>query len=286
MTTALLGTGTMGYGMAGSLLRAGVDLRVWNRSAAKAAPLAEQGATVAATVSEAVEGADVVVIMLYDADSVLEVLTQAQTSLATGALTIQSSTIGVEGVERVAAFADEHGIALLDAPVLGTKQPAEQGNLVVLASGDPTLHDRATETFDAIGSRTVWVGDTVGQASALKLACNAWIATITAAVGQSVALASGLGVDPQLFLDAITGSAVDTPYAHLKGAQMLAGEYPPSFALDGGVKDVTLIQDAAKRTGVNPVLIEAVLAAYTRASTDGHGAEDLGAVYEAFRPRT
>lgn len=286
MTTALLGTGTMGSGMAGSMLRAGVDLRVWNRSAEKAAPLAEQGATVAATVSEAVEGADVVVIMLYDADSVLEVLTQAQTSLATGALTIQSSTIGVEGVERVAAFAAEHGIALLDAPVLGTKQPAEQGNLVVLVSGDPTLHDRATETFDAIGSRTLWVGDTVGQASALKLACNAWIATITAAVGQSVALASGLGVDPQLFLDAITGSAVDTPYAHLKGAQMLAGEHPPSFALDGGVKDVTLIQDAAKRTGVNPVLIEAVLAAYTRASTDGHGAEDLGAVYEAFRPRT
>lgn len=174
MTTALLGTGTMGYGMA-SLLRAGVDLRVWNRSADKAAPLAEQGATFAASVAEAIDGADVVITMLYDADSVLEVLDEARKSLARRALVIQTSTIGLEGMERVAAFAAEHDLALLDAPVLGTKQPAEQGSLVVLASGDPLLREPADDTFAAIGSRTLWVGDALSEASALQLVCNAWI---------------------------------------------------------------------------------------------------------------
>src|SRR5918993_326596 len=181
VTVAVLGTGIMGSGMARSLLRAGHEVRVWNRTADRAKPLAEDGATVAADASEAVRGADVVLTMLFDADSVLQVVGAVVDQIGPDAVWLQTSTIGVDGAERAAAFAAEHGIAALDAPVLGTKAPAEQGTLTVLVSGDPALVDRVRPVLDAIGAKTVVAGDRFGQASALKLACNSFIAVVTAA---------------------------------------------------------------------------------------------------------
>ncbi len=131
----LLGTGVMGSGMSRSILRAGLPLTVWNRSADKAAPLADAGATVAETAADAVRDADVVVVMLFDADAVLEVLAEVAPALRPGAVVLQSSTVGVEGTRRIAALAAEHGVRLVDAPVLGTRGPAEQGLLVHLVSG-------------------------------------------------------------------------------------------------------------------------------------------------------
>jgi 3-hydroxyisobutyrate dehydrogenase len=135
--------------------------------------------------------------------------------------------------------------------VLGTKKPGAEGALVVLAAGDPDLRARDEPVFDAIDSETVWVGNQVGLASALKLVCNAWVGTITAAVGQSMALAAGLGLDADLFLTAIKGGATDTPYAQVSGAQILAEEFPPPFALDGAIKDLDLILAAADEAKIN-----------------------------------
>ena len=284
MRVALLGTGTMGAGMARSLLRAGLEVAVWNRSADKAAPLADDGASVCATPVDAVRGADAVVTMLYDVDSVLDVVGGVVAEIG-HAVWVQSATIGLDGIRRVAAFAEEHGLRVLDAPVLGTRKPAEDGDLVVLVSGSPTLRDSAQPVFDAIGSRTMWVGDDLGDASALKLAANAWVASITAATAQSVALARALGLDPQLFLDAIAGAPVDSRYAHVKGAAMIAGTYEPAaFAVDGVAKDVALIQGAAAAAGVDTRLLEALAELYGDASRAGFGAADMGAVYVAFAP--
>ena len=283
MTIALLGTGTMGAAMARVLLGAGFAVTVWNRSTDKARSLADEGAVLAESVTEAVREADLVLTVLFDADSVLQVMAEAQPALRPDVLWLQLSTVGVAGSERVAAFAAQHGLHVLDTPVVGTKQPAEQGTLVVLASGDPGLRSRAQPVLDAIGGRTVWAGDEFGRASALKLACNAWVATLTAAVAQSLALADGLGVDPQLFLEAIAGGGSDSPYAHVKGATMLAGDYPASFTLDGVLKDVGLMLDAAGPAGVDPRVLRAVHASYAAASERGHGSQDLAAVYEALR---
>lgn len=282
-TVALLGTGTMGAGMARSMLKAGLEVRVWNRTTAKAAPLAADGATVADTAAEAVTGADVVVVMLFDADSVLAVLADAAPA-APEAVWVQSSTVGVEGTARIAAFASEHGLALVDAPVLGTKAPAEQGKLVVLAAGDPALRERVTPVFDAVGGKTLWLGDAPGAGSALKLVCNSWVASITAATGQSVALAQGLGLDPQLFLDAISGGAVDTPYAHVKGGAMMKQDWTVSFELDGVSKDLGLIRAAAADTGVSTTVLDAMIAVFAAASEQGHGTDDMAAVVTAFAP--
>jgi 3-hydroxyisobutyrate dehydrogenase len=280
-TVAVLGTGKMGAGMARQLLQHGHSVRVWNRSRDKAEPLADAGATVAGDPAEAVRGAEVVVTMLYDAASVAEVLEQAAPGLAEGVVLVQSSTVGLD-IDGVAAAAERVGVRLVDAPVLGTRKPAEDGTLVVLASGDPALRAVVDPVLDAIGSRTLWVADEVGPASRLKLVCNSWVGALTAATAQSVALAEGLGLDPRLFLDAIAGSASDSAYAHLKGGAMISGEMPVAFDVDGVRKDTTLIRAAAEHAGVATDLVIAVQALFDRASEAGNGAEDMAAVRSAF----
>ncbi len=284
MRVAVLGTGAMGEGMARSLLRAGHQVTVWNRTPARAQPLAADGATVAPSPGAAVDGAEVLLTMLFDADAVLDVLAQAAGSVAPQALWLQASTIGPDGTARVAELARKHSIAFLDTPVLGTKAPAAQGKLVVLAAGDPELRERAQPVFDAIGSRTVWAGDRPGQASALKLAANAWVAAINAATAQSLALAEAQGLDPRLFLEAIRGGPVDTPYAHVKAEAILTGNFDPQFTIAGVSKDLDLIRDAATESGVATVLIDAVAQAYRTAAQDGHAGSDMAAVVHAFRP--
>ena len=135
---AVLGTGTMGAGMARNIATAGLPVRVWNRTAARAEPLADV-ATVAGSIREAVEGADIVLTMLYDVDSVADAITEAGPALGGDTVWLQQSTVGVAGTERLVALADELGVAYVDAPVLGTRKPAEDGALVVLASGAADL---------------------------------------------------------------------------------------------------------------------------------------------------
>jgi 3-hydroxyisobutyrate dehydrogenase len=281
-SVAVLGTGIMGAGMTRSLLREGLEVTVWNRSTEKAKPLADDGARVAGTAAEAVAGADVVVTMLFDTDAVAQTIEPALASFADGAVWVQASTVGIEGTDRLSTLARDAGVDFLDAPMLGTKAPAENGQLVVLASGPPALRDRVQPVFDAIGSRTQWVSATVGDASRLKLAINAWIGVMVNGIAQSIALARGLGIDPQQFLDAVDGGAVNAPYVQLKGKAMIDGEYTPSFELDGVIKDTDLITAALREAGVDTTLATAVRDRLATASAAGHGDKDMSAVVHAY----
>ena len=281
MQVAVLGTGIMGTGMARSMLRAGHDVRVWNRTAARAQPLADDGATVAGTAAAAVEGAEVVLVMLWDTPAVLDVLAAAAGS-APDAVWLQASTIGPGGMAEVAAARPD--LRLVDAPVLGTKGPAEQGKLVALVSGAPADVAAAQPAIDGYSARSVHAGERLGAASALKLVCNAWVATMNAAVGQSIALAEGLGLDPALFLDAMRGGASDAPYLHMKAELVGKGDFPPSFALDGALKDVELIRATARGVSVADDVLAGLVAVYGRAVEAGHGEQDMSAVYRAFPP--
>ncbi|MGI3783295.1 MAG: NAD(P)-dependent oxidoreductase [Janthinobacterium lividum] len=283
MRVAVLGTGVMGAGMVRSLRRAGIEVNAWNRSRDKAERLADDGARVCDTSAEAVADADLVVLMLFDTAAVLEVMAEALPATQTGPVWVQSSTIGLEGTGQAADLANRFGAPFVDAPVLGTKAPAEQGSLVFLAAGAEELRERVAPAFDAMGSKTIWVGEEPGRGSALKLACNAFVGTLTAAIGQSIGLATQLGLDPQLFLDALDGGASDSPYVHVKGAMMLSGEFPPSFALDGVRKDLGLIREAELASGTSTTLTDAALACYDAAAEQGHGSDDMGAVVAAFR---
>jgi len=225
---------------------------------------------------------------LFDADSVVaaidEIAAAATSDEVADLVVVQASTIGVEGTRRAAARAAETHLPFVEAMMLGTKAPAENGQLVLLTAGDPSLLERVRPALAAISSRTVSAGSDLGAATALKLVCNAWVASVTAAVAQSVALARGLGLDPALFLDAIEGGAVDTPYAHVKGKAMMDADWTPSFALDGVRKDLGIITDAATASGVSTILLDALRTVFGAASEAGHGADDMAAVLTAFTP--
>ena len=284
MKVAVLGTGTMGAGMARNLLQAGLDVTAWNRTPERAEPLKDDGATVATSVTDAVQGADAVLTMVFDGAAVLGLAAEMLTAMPAGAVWVQSATVGLDAIESVRQRAADREIALLDAPMLGTKQPAEQGKLVPLVSGDPALIEAMGPVFDAVGTKTVRAGTRIGQGTALKLACNAWIASLTAALGQSVALAQALGVPPELFLEAIDGGPASSPYAQLKGHAMLDGEFEPSFSVDGVAKDVGLMIDAAVAAGFPQLLLRPVRQAYLTASGAGHGGDDIAAVCTTFAP--
>jgi 3-hydroxyisobutyrate dehydrogenase len=277
-TVALLGTGTMGTGMARNLTAAGIPLRVWNRTPDKARPLAETGATVAENIADAVTGADIVITMLFDTASVEKTMEQLRGVARSGAIWLQQSTVGVEGADRLSRLAEELGLVYVDAPVLGTRQPAEQGALVVLASGPEEVKEAVTPVFDAIGQRTLWVGE-AGNASRLKLVANAWVLTVVEGIAESLTLAKALGLDPQLFLDVVKGGAMDAPYVQLKGSAMLSGKFTKAFGLDGAAKDADLIVDAARGAGVDLAVFEAARDHVVRALAAGHGDEDIAATF-------
>jgi len=284
MHVAVLGTGIMGAGMARSLLRSGLDVTVWNRSPRRAAPLAADGARVAGTAAEAVAGADAVLTMLWEGESVAEVMAAALPSAPVGILWAQTSTVSLRDAgERLPALAARHGARYVDAPVLGTRQPAEEGKLTVLAAAPEPQRGPVTPVFDAIGARTIWVGERPGDGTRLKLVANSWVATIVAGTAQAVAFAQDLGLDPRVFLDMVKGGAVDTPYLHVKGQAMIAGQFPTSFAVDGAVKDTGLIAAAMREVGTDATLMDAVGQQFRKAADSGHGEKDMAAVHFAFR---
>ena len=281
LCVAVLGVGTMGAAMARALLRSGFTVTVWNRTPEKTKPLVEMGARAAADPADAVRDAAVVLTMLFDSDAVLSVAAQFLPSMREGSVWMQSSTIGAEGMRAVATAAASNRVPVVDAPVLGTKGPAENAALTVLASGEAGAVASLRPIFDAIGSKTVVVGDRLGEASDLKLVCNTWVATLTAGTAQSVALSRAFGLEPERFLDAISGTASDSPYAHIKGATILEGNRDPQFALKGLLKDLRLAQATARSSSATAFLDD-LEHLYAMASDQGHGDEDVAWVYDAI----
>ena len=277
---AVLGMGIMGAPMARNLLRAGHEVTVWNRTVKKAEALEEAGARVASTPADTVRGVEIVLTMLADALAVEETLvgSGALDVMPQGALWIQSSTIGVAATERLAEQAGERGITFVDAPVLGTKKPAEDGQLFMLASGPEEARARCEPVFDAISRGHVWLGE-AGLGTRLKLVVNSWILCTIENLSETFVLARTLGVDPRSFLEAISGGGMDMPYAHLKGEAILNQDFPASFPLVHARKDVALILDAAGE--VELPLVRATLQQFDRAFELGHGDEDMSAVYYA-----
>ena len=269
--------------MARSLAREGHEVAVWNRTPDRARAAAGDHITAYDDLGDAVADADVVLTMLFDADSVLEVTPPLLTALGPDAVWAQGTTVGPSGMARIAEVAGAVRPRLLDAPVLGTRKPAEDGALLVLLSGAAPARERAQPVFDAVGSRTMVVGDEPGSASALKIVCNSWVASINAATAQALGLAESLGLEPGSFLDAIRGGPTDSVYAQLKGSIMADRSWDvPSFALDSVVKDVGLMVDAARDGGFPDELLVTLLALYDRASERGVGEADMAAVRVAF----
>lgn len=284
-TVAVIGAGgVMGLPIARNLAAAGFPVRAWNRTAAKLEPLVGAGGVEALdTPAAAAADADVIVSLLSDAAVTLDAMSfldpaNGGPAPVAGAVWVQSATIGGEGTERCAELAANGGVGFVDAPLLGTKEPAEAAKLVVLAAGDEELEPRLEPLFDAIGRRTLWVGAEVGAASRLKLAINTWILALAEASAETVALSGGLGVDPAVLFDALSGTPLDSPYLRGKGAAMLAGNFEPTLSLTLAAKDAGLAADAGRDAGLDLPLLDAVRGRLEEAARL-HGESDVGATY-------
>jgi 3-hydroxyisobutyrate dehydrogenase len=280
---AVLGTGIMGAAMARNLLAEGMEVRAWNRSREKAEPLEEDGAEVADSPADAARGADFLLTMLADADVVEEAIAgDVLPALAEDGVWLQMSTVGEDGSNRLAETANEHGVDFVDAPVLGTRQPAEQGQLMVLASGPEEIRERSQRIFDAVGSKTVWLGE-AGAGSRLKLVVNNWIVGLLGVLAETVALANSTGVDPARFLETIEGGPLGLPYAQLKGNMMIEEDFPTSFSARLARKDTGLVLDTAEAQDLEMPIARAVAARFDEAIQAGHGEQDMAAIYHATR---
>lgn len=301
-TVAVLGAGgAMGFPIARNIARAGLPVRAWNRSRDKAEPLTADGAFLARTPREAADGAGVVITMLADEDAVIGAMDGPDGALAVmpganqenghraddphgphHALWVQMSTIGEAATKRCAELANGRGVGFVDAPVLGTRQPAEERKLVVLESGPEEARPRTHPIFDAIGHRTIRAGE-AGAGTALKLVTNSWVLAVVAAGAETIALSGGLGLDPDLFFKAIEGGTLDLPYLRMKAKAMTERDFTPAFRLTLAAKDAGLVRRAAEDHGLNLSVASAIAQLLAQGAAD-HGDQDFSAVYLTSAP--
>jgi 3-hydroxyisobutyrate dehydrogenase len=275
---AVLGTGIMGSAMARNLVSARLPTTVWDRSPAATAALADAGALVGASPAKAVRDARVVITMLPDSDVVNSVIFDGGVvqALAEGAVWAQMGTIGVTATTGIATRLGQlrPDILFVDAPVSGSKGPAEAGQLLILASGPPAAAAAVRSVFTAIGRKIVWLGD-AGQGSRMKLVVNAYMSILIEGVAEALELAGRLGIDTAKLAEAIEGGPLDAPIADAKLHKMERGDVAPEFPLEWALKDVDLALGAAAEDEL-PVL--AALSRQWRAAVDaGHGREDISA---------
>jgi 3-hydroxyisobutyrate dehydrogenase len=274
---AVLGIGIMGSAMARNLVAAGLRTTVWDRSPEATAPLAEAGALVAASPQDAIRDAGVVITMLPTADAVDSVMSaQVLPAFPRGAAWAQMGTIGIEATAGLDDMMRRHrpDVLFVDAPVSGSKGPAEAGQLLILASGPAAAEAIVAPAFSAIGRKTVWLGQ-AGQGTRMKLVVNAYLSFLIEGVAEALELGSQLGVDPAGLAAAIEGGPLDAPLADAKLHKIIRGDFTPEFPLEWALKDVDLAIAAAG--GARLPMLEALSGQWRAAVEAGYGRDDVSA---------
>ncbi len=254
-TVAVIGTGTMGSAMAQRLLGAGMDVGVWARHRASTKALVESGATAFESAADAARAADVVITMLPTADATEDVMFNGQglSAMRQGSIWVQMATIGVERTEglaeRITAARPE--VVFVDAPVSGSRAPAESGQLLILASGPDAAAPTLEPVFGVLGRSTLWLGP-AGTGSRMKLVLNTWLAFQTEGAAESAALAANLGIPTQALFAALRDNPLASPYALSKLIKMVDNDFHADFALDWALKDLDLVASDAG-PGVAPI---------------------------------
>lgn len=285
MRVAVVGIGSMGAAIARLLLERGDEVTVWNRSAAAAARLGDEGARVAATLADAWNGAQVALVLLADDGAVESVLAGPAGLFASappGACVVEMSTISPVSSARIAKAAGAAGVAYVRGPVSGNPSVVAAGQLTVMASGPPDAIDRARPVLDTIAARTIVVGS-AEEARVAKLATNLVLAGTNQLLAEAVVLGEVSGLRREDLLSVLESSAVGSRFVSYKGAALAARDYRPSFTVDLLRKDLRLVAETAAAGGVELPVADAVSAAADAAAAAGYGARDLGAVLPALQ---
>lgn len=278
----MLGTGLMGTAMAHRLLDQGVAVIAWDRQPAHAKALADRGAHIAGSASELVSRADFVITMLPTADIVLAVVEPLLNEWTEETIWLQMSSVGAAEADRIAEVASGHGVTIFDAPVSGSTHPAEDGKLTILASGPGSARARVEPVFEALGSRVQWVGE-AGMGSRLKLAANHWMIAMVGALAEAMHLCELMGLETQQFVALLEGGPLGSAYGLEKLGEMQRHEYPAGFPVRLALKDLELVREVAKGSGVALPVLDAVLERIGEVE-NSHADDDLAAVYELKLP--
>jgi 3-hydroxyisobutyrate dehydrogenase-like beta-hydroxyacid dehydrogenase len=274
---AVIGTGGMGGLIARRLLDAGHDMTVWNRTAARAAPLAEAGATVAGSPAAVARNAEAVLVMVADPQALKDV-TAGPEGIGAGAspatTVIQMSTVGPEAISRFASSLPA-GVEVLDAPVLGSLPEAEAGTLRIFAGGPTELVQRWTPLLSDLG--TVLHVGAIGAGSAAKLVANSTLFGVLGVLGEALLLADALGLSRQAAYEVLAVTPVSAQ-AERRRPAIESGDYPKRFALPLALKDADLVREAAAAAHTELRVAEAARSWIADATHGGLRDEDYSAV--------
>ncbi len=286
MKIAVIGLGLMGSAIALRLKRQGLDVVGWNRSPAKARALADQEVAIAGSAAEAVDRSDLTVLALSDAAAVTETLFGPEMNGTLGGhIFVQMGTISPSESRDIAHRVASRDGEYLESPVLGSLPEAQEGKLIVMAGGDPSLFQRCLPVLQALSRDPRLIGE-VGQGAALKLAMNQLIAGLTAAFSLSLALVRAEGIDVTEFMQLLRGSALYAPTFDKKLDKYLSRQYgEANFPLKHLLKDVRLFRQVAEQIGMDTAPTVTIEAACIRALDQGYGDQDYSSLYEALVPR-
>lgn len=282
MKYGFLGLGIMGRGMAANLLKAGYELTVWNRDGAKCAPLVELGATQAGTVAEVVAASEVTFAMLSDpaaAEAVCIGPDGVLDGLAPGKGYVDMSTIDPQTSRDLGLAVAEEGGRYLEAPVSGTKKPAEDGTLIFLTAGDRSLYDEVSPALDIMGKKRLYLGE-VGQAARMKLIVNMIMGGMMTAFTEGLVLASKSKLDTADLLDVLASGALANPMFAGKGPLMLKRDFTAAFPLKHMEKDLRLALELGNDMDQFMPTAENSQDIFALALRLGYGDEDFSAVFK------
>jgi 3-hydroxyisobutyrate dehydrogenase len=288
MTIGFLGLGVMGQPMALNLTRAGTPLVVWNRTAERCTPLEAAGAQVAASPAEVFRAARVVLVMLYDETAVDEVLKRGSDEFAAmvaDRVVVHMGTVPAEYSARLGADVAAAGGQYVEAPVSGSRLPAENGDLVAMLAGDPATVDVVRPVLAPMCRQTVDCGDVPG-ALLMKFAVNVFLITMVTGLAESVNFARGHGLDVGHLVEVLEAGPMASPVSTVRGRKLLAEEFSVQTAITDVLKNNRFIADAARERRVAVPLIDVCLELYAETERLGFGGLDMAAVIRSIERRS
>jgi 3-hydroxyisobutyrate dehydrogenase len=283
MKAGVAGLGAMGTGMANNLHKAGLLAAVWNRTGEKAREFAAAtGVSAAETPAQLAEQCDVIITCVAREPDVLAVIDALQPALGARHVVIDTSTISVKGAQAAAERVTRAGASFLDAPVSGGVEGARTGNLVVMAGGDPAVIERVRPVFQAISKAATHMGE-VGSGQATKAVNQIMVAGINQAVTEALAFGQRVGLDMDKVIEVVGGGAAGNWFLSHRGPTMVRDTFAPGFKLALHHKDLTICKQMLEELGVALPVVEMTLHHYEKLMEEGHGDEDISALYRLKR---
>jgi len=276
----IIGTGMLGSAVGMHLLDSGFELTAYNRTKSKTDELAKKGARVVDFPKDVAKSSEVVITIVKNADAVKDV-SFGNNGIVEGShdglIVADMSTINPVESKIIAKKFSEHGITMLDTPVMGGPNVAIDGKLVMMASGDKTIFEKHRKVFDTISNQIFFLGE-VGTAHAVKLAMNIQIALLALAISEGITLARGANVDPEIFLKILNSTYFKTGMSENKAYKMIKGSFEPTFTLANLKKDLDTINEAAMAFGVNLPISAKANEIFQKAVDAGFGDLDYTAI--------